>query len=213
MSFSELSSSIISQAISMAPAVDHGALRDKQREQMFTRLPDPNALVGKAILNFSVIDRITLPEGWCESRYKVSASGQRVFREYGSVHNSDICMSFVMAERPLEVQARLLLLQILQLASPPETWIQSLAQAQYFGAIENPREFLLFSARSADINGRRSLIIEGCHARPARNVYAVLADTDSGGRLPMAICYQSPKEEYLEYLRDVMISLNSIVWK
>jgi hypothetical protein len=215
MSFSELSTTIISQAVAVSSSGEKLSTPERSAtpSSPFVRLPDHRALIGKAILSFQVIVNMTLPEGWMETRQKANAAGQRVYVEYGCSQNTEICVSFSMAERPLDPQSRLLLLQILQLSSPADIWIKSLAQAQYFGAIANAKDFVLLSARSGQVSGRRALIMEGSYPLLARSVYAVIVDADCGGRFPLAICYESPKEDYASWLRDVLSSLNTIAWK
>ncbi|HEY9777016.1 MAG TPA: hypothetical protein V6C81_24840 [Planktothrix sp.] len=212
MSFSDLSSTIISQAISLSPPAEKAEIRQRASNPSYVRTPDHRALIGKAILSFHIVGSMTLPEGWTETRQRTNAAGQRIFVEYGSSLNTDLSLSFTMADRCLDAQSRLLLLQILQLSAPVDIWIKQLAQTQYFGGIARPNEFLLLSAHSGQINSRRALIMEGLQTTTNRNLYAAVFDTD-GGRMPFTICYYAPKEDYSDWLRDVLASLTTIVWK
>lgn len=178
-----------------------------------TTRPDRFGLVGKAILNFQIIGAMTLPEGWTETRQRYSSQGQRLFVEYGSAQNTEVAINFSVPSHSLDSPSRILLLQILQLSAPADIWMNSLAVARYFGAIENPSEFVLLSARSGVLCGKRALFLEGLQPHAHRNVYVVVIDSDCGGRFPFAITYHAPRNLYSTFLPDVLRSLDTVSWK
>lgn len=170
-------------------------------------------LVGKAIIKLGGIEEITLPYGWAEVRYKLGSRGQRIFREHCAPAAHSVTLSLCCNEHPLEAQPRLALLQILQLGAPTGDWTRWLPHNQYFHCIEEPRQFLLVSARIGQLKGRRSLELDGYNATTMHTMRVVIFDTESGGTLPMSICYSAPEDLYLEYLTQFNEALASVLWR
>lgn len=78
---------------------------------------------------------------------------------------------------------------------------------------DDPKAFSIITARTADYNDKRVLIIEGRVISSQEDIYALIVDADGSGRVIQEVYYQAPKEVYLKFLRDARSALKSIKWK
>lgn len=78
---------------------------------------------------------------------------------------------------------------------------------------DDPTAFSIITARTADYNDKRVLIIEGRVVKTQEDIFALIIDAEGSGRVVQEIYYQAPKEIYLKFLRDARTALKSIKWK
>lgn len=78
---------------------------------------------------------------------------------------------------------------------------------------DDPASFSIITARTADYNERRVLIIEGRAIKTQEDIYALIVDAEGNGRVIQEIYYQAPKDIYLKFLREARTAFKSIRWK
>ena len=172
--------------------------------------------VGAEIVNHGQIDRMTFPEGWVAGEPVPNPGiGSRSFRDVHRADQPEVSVCFFYRGLPVSDGAANYFHAVLQAAPHKltEAELESVQEILRFKTPFKSEQFLMSSARTEDINGKRVLIVEGSYAASSDRIYEIYVDADGTGRVVQEIYYQAPENSYDRHAKDVMNIVQSIKWK
>ena len=166
------------------------------------------------ILRRGIVGSMRVPAGWSWGERRDSGSQMNSYQELFVAANPEVTIWFYyrgarLSEQSTEVFRRMLsapehLLTRSELAS-----IEEIIKEQ-----SDPQQFDVLISKTAELNGRKVVIIEGRYKETQLSRYHIYAEADPHGRggVVQEIFYQAPKDVYIRHLSEARVAFSSIEW-
>ena len=187
-------------------------------EQVLRKLAQPSKPSGRdgeLVVDLGQINFIKLPKDWTEGTPQKGMVGNSLFREFTPTGKGDVVLCHYYRGRGMSDEDSKAFHALL--AKPPHnlTAAELSATGDLLRDRANPQDFSMTLARTEDLNGKRVLVIEGRFKEIQQDLYELFVDADSAnpGRFVQEIYFQAPKDDYIQYRKESLAALQSIVWK
>lgn len=164
------------------------------------------------IANYGQIKRLVLPEQWREGATTHNGTHGPELREFLLSSHKDVRLCIYYRGFPLSTESGETFRQTLEM-SPHFLTMEELANLDEL--LEDSSNLELFSpasAQTADIGGRRVLILEGRWIQQGWSTYSIYVSCDESGSVVQQIYFLAPVTDYPGLLPNVRIFLDSIEW-
>jgi hypothetical protein len=155
-----------------------------------------------------------LPTGWSWGERRNSGSQLNSYQELYLRANPEVTIWFFYRGSRISQDATKAFHHILSLPDHLLTKTEIGSISEILKDKSDSQSFDLLIAKTAEINGRKILIIEGRYKETQLDRYHIYLDADSNGRggVIQEIFYQAPKAEYFRHLSEARTAFSSIEW-
>jgi hypothetical protein len=185
---------------------------DPSAESLFNRtFASPAKPEGNPVISTGQIQAMTVPDGWVKRDAVNLPSGGGLVEYHPPGHDDIRLNSYYRGSRVGQEAA-----QAFKdcLAKPPHQ-LQSKELkdlAQVLG--DKSYDFDIFFAKTADLNGKRVLSVEGRYKdKDHTSSQTIYVDSDGTGSAVQEISYTASGKDYQDHLSEAQKALKSIIWK
>jgi hypothetical protein len=177
-------------------------------------LKDRLVVVDVLVEDHGQVEKITLPAKWREEEVNPRSSMDIVtLRKFCPPESSDVQLCFYYRGMPMGEPASEKFQSVLS-GQARQLEIEDIRTAEgALGSLSNPEEFVIASARTEELNGKRVMRLEGNWRQIQYDTIHILLDADGTGAEVQEIYYAAPSTLFNRYVQEIEKSLNSIVWK
>lgn len=158
------------------------------------------------------IKSMLLPPGWSELPSGLDDFHPGSLRRFAPAAAERVELMFFYRGRPLDAGSAAAFKSVLTGEQRPLSAAELEEIAEALGNAGNREAFLVARARTASINGRPVLTVEGDWLAGGRKSLSVFIDADGTGAVVQEIHYMAPPETYEAHIDGARAALASIVW-
>jgi len=164
------------------------------------------------VIDHGQIKRMVLPPDWREGERVERVVGNSSLRQFHPSDNDSVTLYFYYRGHDLADHAAGRFRDTLRAPEHRLSLNEMRALAVVVGEKADPDQFSVADARTASLNGRNVLLVEG-HYRPVdERSLSIYIDADWSGRFVQEIVLKAPAEQYDRHADVIKATLRAIEW-
>lgn len=165
------------------------------------------------VSDYGQIKSMSLPAGWLEYEHESQPSSPFYLREFSAPGNPEVKIAFYYRGRRVDARSAEAFHNTLSAEMHDLTSSELEALALVLRNMAEDGAFETERARTADLNGRRVLTVQGLWTASALKSCAIFVDAEGDGEIIQEIYYVAPDMVFDRFAGTATAALRSIEWK